>query len=237
MSKKQTELYAAAALLAFAIVGVYLAATRRPAPVATAPAPVPAPVSPPGPVAPPVAYAPEGWKTWQDGESEKDGSAYAGYSVSYPRDFDVFQGELAAGNWIGMPRVKLAFPADSFKEPRSNFVEAYLTVAVGSDAATLKDCYVDPKSGAELTSVTTMNGAEFRHGETVDVGAGQIYTTRINRALKYGRCYEVALTVHTGNIANYNPGTIVEFDKDKAFSVLERMFGTFAFTETNPNAP
>ncbi|HTK05371.1 MAG TPA: hypothetical protein VL500_07320 [Candidatus Eisenbacteria bacterium] len=235
MSKKQNELFAAAAMLAFAIVGVYLAATRPRVPPATAPAP--APVSPPGPVAPATAYAPEGWKTWTDGESEKDGTAYAGYSVSYPRDFDVLQGALAAGNWIGVPRVKIAFPSDSFKEPRSNFAEGYLTVSVGSDAATLKDCYVDPKSGAELTSVATMNGAEFRRGETVDVGAGQIYTTRIYRALRFGRCYEAALTVHTGNIANYEPGAAVEFDQEKAFSVLERMFGTFAFTDKNPNGP
>ncbi|HTM68546.1 MAG TPA: hypothetical protein VL426_04555 [Candidatus Binatia bacterium] len=224
MNRRQTEIFAAAALLSFAIVGVYLAATRNRAPSSAAPpAPVPAPVS----------YAPEGWKLWQDGEGSKADASYAGYSLSYPRDFDVYRGEDANGGWIGKPRVKFAFPADSFKETPSNYAEAFLTVSVGDDPASLKDCYADPKSGAPLADKQVVNGNEFRRGTVDDAGAGQRYATRFARILKAGRCYEVAMTVHTGAVENFDP-PVAEFDKEKAFSVLEKMFTTFALTDKAP---
>ncbi len=182
-------------------------------------------------------YAPADWKTWQDGEYSKATNMYFGYSVRYPRDFDVAQGENANGGWIGTPRVKLAFPQDSFQTPKSNYGEAFMTVSVGGDKESVQKCYVNPgpNGGEKNPPSVTVNGVVFQKMDVVDVAAGNIYTAELYRVLKYDRCYEVALTVHTGNIANYTPGTVVEFDKEKAFSVLRKMLETFTFTNKNPS--
>lgn len=198
-----------------------------------------APAAPEPPVAakPAATYAPDEWKVWQDGEYDKSGKTWLGYVVRYPRDFEVTRGEEAAGGFIGKPKVRIAFPEDAFRQPKTNYGEAYMTVSVGGDPASLKDCDKNPMTGGKdaLSGAATVGGVKFMEGDVHDAAAGNLYDTKLYRAAKDGRCYEIALTVHTGNIMNYDVGTVEEFDKQQAYAVLRKMLDTFAFTDKNPN--
>ncbi len=190
--------------------------------------------------APAPAASTENWKTWSDFYGSVPNGDYQGYQLMYPRDFDVFRGDQANGGFIGKSKVQLRFPQDAFQPPqyqKSNFGEAYLTFSVGSDQESIDNCYVNTEGGeggsSALKQTKTINGIDFRFGTGVGVGAGQIYTSEIYRALVDQRCIEMVSTVHTGNIGNYDP-PVAEFDKEQAFSVLRQIAGTFKLVSQTP---
>ncbi len=185
------------------------------------------------------SYASRGWKLWNDGSFDKSGKAYEGFTVKYPRDFDEHHGTDVGGNFIGKPSVRLAFPQDSYMTPKTNFGEAYMTVSVDDGKDAVKTCYANPDMSAAdrtLPTVVTVGGIDFRRGDVAEAAAGNRYDSRVYRALRGSRCYEVVLTVHTGAIGNYDPGTVAEFDKENAFSVLQKMLNTFQFTDKSPTS-
>ena len=171
------------------------------------------------------------------GSFDKAGKTYEGFSVKYPRDFDEHHGQEANGNLLGTALVKLSFPQDAFPTPKTNFSEAYMTVSVDSGKNAVKTCYDNPDTASAdktLLTVVTVAGIDFRRGDYSGAAAGNRYDSRLYRALRGSRCYEVALTVHTGAIGNYATGSVAEFDKEKAFSVLQKMLGTFQFVDKAP---
>lgn len=174
------------------------------------------------------SYAPTGLKTLQDGTYDKLTDTSEVYTLQYPRDFETLSLDHARGGFLGTPRITISFPQDSFQTPKSNYGEAFLTVRIGIDADSIQNCYVSPaESSSPIVAGPTVHGTEFKQTTATDVGAGNIYTSRIYRALKNNRCYEISLTVHTANIGNFDPGTVVEFDKEKAFSQLDTIFKSF----------
>ena len=185
------------------------------------------------------SYAPTTWKIWSDTDYLAATGVYTHYTVQYPRDFDVYQGDIAAGGLIGTPRVKLAFPRDAFQVPKSNLGEAYVTISVGKDANSVKNCYVNPNpnnAAGGFGQTATINGIVFREATTTDVGAGNIYASEVYRTIFNKYCYEAILTIHTGNIQNYPSGAVVEFDQTKALPILRQILGTFKFsTSTEPS--
>ncbi len=182
-------------------------------------------------------YATRDWKTWNDGRFDNAGKTYSGFSVKYPRDFEAVHGEEANGNFVGRPSVKLSFPRDAYATPKTNFGEAYMTISVDDAKDAVRSCYNNPDAAAPektLQNVVTVAGIGFHRAEVRDAAAGNRYDSRVYRVLRGSRCYEAVLTVHTGAIGNYDPGTVAEFDKEKAFSLLQKMLTTFQFTDKAP---
>lgn len=176
-------------------------------------------------------YAPNSLKTLHDGTYDRISDTSTIYQLQYPRDFELFELDQARGGFLGAPRFTLAFPEDSFTTPKSNFSEAYLTVRIGIDADAIKNCFVAPaETSKSFTAGPTIHGILFEMTTATDVAAGNIYDSRIYRTLQDKRCYEITETVHTGNIRNYDPGAVVEFDKEKAYSELEKILQTFTLT-------
>ncbi len=184
-------------------------------------------------------YAPDIWKVWRESDYSKATGLYAHYELRYPRDFDVYQGDYVSGGLIGRVRAKIAFPQDAFQVPKTNFGESYVAVSVGKDAGSVKNCYANPtpnNPAGGLVNAAVINGIAFREGTSTDTGAGNIYNSEVYRTLFNNYCYEAVLTVHTGNIYNYIPGAVREFDKEKAFSILREIFQTFQLsTSTQPD--
>lgn len=180
------------------------------------------------------SYATDAWKTYVSGFYDKQTGSYAGVSFSYPRDFDVREGENASGGFAGTPIVQVRFPEDAYQVPKSNFGEAYMTVSSGNDQKTVSSCFDFSSVQRATASVEsrTVNGTLFKFATTTDVGAGNIYDSWVYRTEYKQRCYEFALTVHTGNIHNYPSGTVVQFDQSRAFSILDQIFETVKFTDT-----
>ena len=179
------------------------------------------------------SYAPDAWKIYAGGMYDKQSGSYAGISFSYPRDFDLREGENASGGFLKTPMVQVRFPQDAYQEPKSNFGEAYMTVSSDNDPKAFSSCFDFAGFGRQAgPSVMRMiNGIAFRFATTTDVGAGNIYDSQVFRAQYKQRCYEFALTVHTGNIGNYPERTVIEFDKVPAFAMLDRILETVKFTD------
>ncbi len=178
-----------------------------------------------------VAYAPFEPKTYETSFYSKGNGPLYTYSFSYPRDFDLGTGDLANGGFLyGDAQVTARTPRDAFQKPKSNFGDASFTVSVASGTKAVADCYQMPVGGRGVpgaTSTVTVNGTSFLTAQTSDAGAGNVYDSRVYRAVFNGFCFEAALTVHTGNIGMYTPGTVVPFDENKAFGILEEILGSF----------
>lgn len=202
-----------------------------------------APLSPPGEASPqiPFSYAPTTWKSWNDTIYRKETGTYVTYSLSYPRDFDIRTGDQVAGGTLSDSYVQIRFPNDAFATPPSNFAEGFLVVGRSAGKSAVASCFVNPNPGPgaprQLSAGPVIDGRLFRYGTTTDVGAGNIYNIRLYRTVFDGDCWGVDLVVHTGNIGNYTPGTVAEFDQSKAFFVLEKILGTFALSTSTSAIP
>ena len=198
---------------------------------------VPAPILIPSPsasVMPSASpYAPETWKTWQDGMYDKKTGSYTGYAFSYPRDFDVNRRDYASGNLMGTALVQLRFPEDAFVTPKTNFAQAYMTVAMATGTRALSACFLVPglQGMKPMDTILDIHGQQFRAATSTDVGAGSLYASHVYRTEYKNACYEFSLTVHTGNIMNYTPGTVTEFDSAQAFEILTKIVQSVRFTD------
>lgn|GEM_PF-6892585 len=168
------------------------------------------------------------WESWESGTYDSVADMSSLYTVSHPKDFVVSKRATARGGFLKNPLVTMAFPKGAFAEPKSTFSEGYATVSSSKSKNTEEKCFVAPEEATgEFAAVETWNDLVVKRVDATDPGAGNIYTSRIYRTLFDGTCYEVALTVHTTALANYEEGTVVEFDKEQAFSVLENIRMTF----------
>jgi hypothetical protein len=168
------------------------------------------------------------WEIWESGTYNSDADESTMYTVSHPKDFVVSKRATAKGGFLKNPLVTMAFPKGAFAEPKSTYSEGYATISSSKSKNTEERCFTIPgEATGEFTDVTTWNDLKVKRVDASDPGAGNLYTSRIYRTLFDGTCYEVALTVHTTNIDNYEAGTVVEFDKEQAFSVLENIRMTF----------
>ena len=82
----------------------------------------------------------------------------------------------------------------------------------------------------QLESVTgqkTINGYTFTQSQAVGVAAGNIYDQVIYRTVYDNLCYEMVLYMHSGNIGNYTPGTVVEFDRVTLLQKFEEVLSMF----------
>ncbi len=161
------------------------------------------------------------WKVWQSSYYSKPSQEGIRLTLDYPRDFDKISGpELGYPSYLsGQGEVVFSFPADAFKnEPQSNFGQAYLALSVEQNMNE-NSCFTF--MAAPMTGKLVVNGIEFRTASSTEGAAGSLYEARVYRTLFQGRCIEMVETLSTGNIGNYPPSTTQEFDKNRAWSVLD----------------
>lgn len=152
------------------------------------------------------------------------------FTLSYPSNFSIQTDTNAAGgNFLDTPILKVRFPENAFSN--TNFSEAYFVVSRSNEKITSLDCTgfigtPDPASTANQQQ--TINNILFTDKDLTDASAGNIYESKVYRTFHNDTCYEVALTLHTGNIHNYDP-SVQEFKKSTAFDVLHQILATFHF--------
>lgn len=147
--------------------------------------------------------------------------------IKYPKNFEVGESTL-----IFLPGlVRISAPQDLF--PGTNLIEAYVSLGVGEqpEVPSLPSsyCYKNPDTGATLAKTENINGAVFYKGDASGVGLGNLYESTIYRILKSDKCYEIVVTIHTGNVGNYPEGTVVEFDRNLILPTLNQMVHTLKF--------
>ena len=125
------------------------------------------------------------------------------------------------------PELVLQF-IDTQSYANTNLFEAYLLFGSSTDAQTLSTC-TQPASLAGPETVigdVTINGVSFTKSEGGGVGAGNIYEQTYYRSIHNGTCYEITYFMHYGNIGNYDPGTVKQFDRAALLQKFDQILST-----------
>jgi hypothetical protein len=113
----------------------------------------------------------------------------------------------------------------------TNLNEAYFMIGYSDDAQQVSTCTEPASLGGPETSTgnVTINGITYAKSQAQGVGAGNIYEQDYYRAVHNGTCYEITYYVHYGNIGNYDPATVKEFDHDALIHSFDEILNTMTF--------
>jgi hypothetical protein len=131
-----------------------------------------------------------------------------------------------AGDFKGTPSLVLQFIRPEFYGPTTNLGEAYFLFSSITDAQKVATCTQPLPQLETIQGQKDFNGYTFTQSEAVGVGAGNIYDQVIYRTVYNSICYEVVFYMHSGNIGNYTPGTVVEFDRAALIQKFEGILST-----------
>jgi hypothetical protein len=113
----------------------------------------------------------------------------------------------------------------------TNLSEAGVFVGATTSPTIVSVCTNPVANGieTEATSSAIIGGTSFAEFNSTGAGAGNIYQEKVFRTVKNNTCFEVVELLHSGQIANYPPGTVTAFDESKFSGILDAMVNTFAF--------
>lgn len=128
----------------------------------------------------------------------------------------------------GTPLITLAFIDPSFYFPTTNLSEAYLVLTATQDPATVTTCTQPSANGIDtLTGQVTTQHFTFTRTEATSAAAGNLYDQISNRAVIGTECVEVIFLIHSTNIGNYPPGTVVPFDRAALLNKFEKVLDAY----------
>jgi hypothetical protein len=131
-------------------------------------------------------------------------------------------------NLKGTPLLTLAFIDPDFYSPRTNLSEAYLLLAATADPAIVSTCTQPSTQVAEtVTGLVSINNITFTRSEFVGAAAGNRYDQVTYRTVWADKCIEMVFLIHSTNIGNYPPGTVVEYDRAALLSKFETVLNSF----------
>ncbi len=164
---------------------------------------------------------PEGWVVFDGGE----------FTIASPPSFMVQSGSALSGGFLPASRVKIGVPSEAVEGEGTNFVEAYLVISDSENSTQVRECntfsLLSRDQDLDVDS-RRVGGVDFSEFKISEAAAGNFYETVLYRTLLGSRCYEAALTVHTGEVENYE-SRLKKFDEDDAFEKLEDVFRTVSF--------
>ena len=150
-----------------------------------------------------------------------------GFSIQYPEIATTspvnFEGYLPLTQ---TPLVSFVLPKSMYTG--TNLVEAGVYIGATTSPGVLARCLVMASNlGENGVGSATINGAEFMVATSTDAGAGNFYEEKVYRRIQNGACLEIVELLHSGNIGNYTPGTVVEFEKAKFSGYLDATVHTY----------
>ncbi len=149
--------------------------------------------------------------------AHKDWQTYSG------TDFEIQYAKQYVLDNLEPNSVQIAMPEGSF--PGTNFVEGNLVVSENASIKTASGCKIGSDGASQI------NGISFNTSEKTEPAAGSIYDTKTYKVFHARTCFDVTLTLHKGNIANYEPGTVEEVNSGEVWSKLIQVLNTFKFKE------
>lgn len=125
------------------------------------------------------------------------------------------------------PELSLQF-IDTDSYINTNLNEAYFLFGSSTDAQIVSECTQPLSFGGPESIVgnVTINGVPFTKSQGGGVAAGNIYEQTYYRTVYNGTCYEITYFIHYGNIGNYQPGTVHEFDHDALIKDFDQILST-----------
>lgn len=128
----------------------------------------------------------------------------------------------------GIPLLSLYFIQPSYYYPTTNLEEAALMLTATSNPTIVSTCtQAAAQEGEIVVGQETIHGYDFTHSEFTGAAAGNRYDQVFYRTAWEGKCFEVIFLIHSSNIGNYPPGTVVEYDQERLLHKLEEVLGTF----------
>lgn len=126
----------------------------------------------------------------------------------------------------------------SFMLPRSmfegtNLAEAGVYIGATTTPGVVRSCTRTSRDrGETATSTATIDGQTFAVFTSRGAGAGNYYDEKVYRTIQNGACLEIAELLHSGNIGNYTPGSVREFDRARFLGILEGIVHTYQLIPT-----
>jgi photosystem II stability/assembly factor-like uncharacterized protein len=128
----------------------------------------------------------------------------------------------------GTPLLSLYFIEPSFYYPGTNLIEAALALTATAEPGAVSTCtQPSTQTGDIVSGQVTVNGYTFTRSEFVGAAAGNRYDQVFYRTVTGGKCFEVIFLIHSAEIGNYPPGTVVEYDRERLLHQFESVLGTF----------
>lgn len=162
-------------------------------------------------------------------ESLKYKDGQFGFSFWYPLGSEIRKENLEG--YLSLTQIGLVgifLPQGLFA--RTNLGEAAVIVGFSTSTEAVSKCEQINEVNDEKDLGQVVIGSVPSHKFfAIGVGAGNIYESTIYRFEKNQTCYEIVELLHSGNIYNYDPGTVKEFDKAEFSGILEKMVQTFWF--------
>ena len=135
---------------------------------------------------------------------------------------------IPAGDFQGAPVLALELIRMDFLTPVTNLSEAYFLFSAMDDPTTVATC-TQPRSPQEdVIGQEVFNGYEFTRSEMFGAGAGNNYQLEMYRSVVENVCYEAVFFMHSGNIGNYPPGMVTEFDQAALMGKFEEILSSFS---------
>ena len=178
-------------------------------------------------IAIPVAYAasqpPRDWRVHR--------SAELGYSIAFPRGWGVETHYVYAGFGPGHEIHGVAFHIPQSMARGTNLSTNLTALSVenvsGAGRCEAGRFLLDPQNIHSIVE----NGTVYSTAESQDAGAGNRYEEIVFALVGSSPCLAVRYFIHSTNIANYDPGTVREFDRTKLMSELDGIRWSLAVSQ------
>ena len=148
------------------------------------------------------------------------------FQFKYSSDFNVVTPNYAL---LSQKINQVQLPSSTF--PKTNFGDGGFAVSVQT-VTSEQECLSAnmPEGSTGFNDTQTINGVIFHKTTGMGAGAGNFYESKTYRTLRNSMCYEISETIHTSNIANYDPGTVSEVDKNAVWTKLDEVLSTFTLS-------
>lgn len=167
-----------------------------------------------------------------------------GLTLNYPSTFTVSAGEASdyqTGSYLldatrsdsnPLP-VRTSFQLHNAPYEGTNLSGAWVNLSsLRPNDIRLAPCQQATHGGQiiSLNSTKDINGTTWYYDTVGDAAAGTSFATTIYHAEHNGMCYELASTIAAGNIGNWEPGAIAQYDEAAVKQQVEDLIMTVKFT-------
>jgi len=172
---------------------------------------------------------------WQQGQQAGDQTTRyeqtGEFTLDVPSNYEAQAGYGLPGANLDASLVEFSIPDGAINASGTNYVEAYVVVSKSTSTEAVAGCdsfdnIMDQTNTSSSPEV--INGVTFTVQSTVGAGAGNLYESRLYRAVHNNACYEIATVIHTGQRLNYDP-PVDEFDRSLALDPLVAIVKSFKF--------
>ena len=167
----------------------------------------------------PAAQPPSGWRTY--------GDAPLRFSIAYPARWHA---DRSYAYWMRIDGRELrgvAFTIPPDFEVRTNLArDTRLTVesAPGAPSCSARLFLDSPQNELQETD----GGHSWSVATGGDAGAGNFYDETVYALTDSSPCIAIRYFIHSTNVANYDPGTVRQFDRAALVTMFDRIRSTLA---------